>query len=167
VLSRSLIGEPFPEDNNSQEPRRERSRQPPWVMSSAHNIHDASQPTVACSRWDIKRCGSPRVALPGRFKIGIVDNIRFDGCLRQRLSRHSCAIERKRARSAPSATSRDAMVCRRYRVGGRRREVHFWRCRAKNGPPGALLPSRHRRQTIASREVALVTLRARLRSIAS
>jgi len=42
-----------------------------------------------------------------------------------------------------------------------------WRWRAKNGPPGALLPSRHRRQTIASREVALGALRARWRSIAS
>jgi len=41
------------------------------------------------------------------------------------------------------------------------------RWRAKNGPPGALLPSRHRRQTIASREVALGALRARLRPIAS
>ena len=59
------------------------------------------------------------------------------------------------------------MACRRYRVGGGRREVHFWRWRAKNGPPGALLPSRHRRQAITVREVALGALRARLRSIAS
>ena len=69
MLSRSLPGEPFPEDNNLQEPRPERSHQPPWVRSSAHDIPDASQPAVACSRCVIYRCGSPRVALPGRFTL--------------------------------------------------------------------------------------------------
>jgi len=69
----------------------------------------------------------PTSCAPRKIQIGIVDNVIFDGCLRQRLSEYSCAIERKRARSAPSATSLAAMVCRRYQVGGGRREVHFWR----------------------------------------
>ena len=40
------------------------------------------------------------------------------------------------------------------------------RASPKEGPPGALLPSRQRRQTIAVREVALGALRAHLGSVA-